>query len=259
VTVLPGSTRVWQRNWLVYERLWHRSIAFGFVQPVLFLTAMGVGVGALMPPEALSAFGGLPYIVWLGPAQLAAVAMQTAAFESTYPIMNRIAWGRSYEAMLSTPLTTRDLVLGELGWIAFRAGTLAAVLLLVLTLFGIPRSPFAILAIPVATLVAVAFASCLIAFTATQRTDLGFSAIFRFIISPLFIFSGTFFPVERLPEPLQVIAWWTPLFHGVELARGLVLGTLDPSAAPMHLAYLLTMAAVGTLLADRFLRRRMAG
>jgi lipooligosaccharide transport system permease protein len=219
---------------------------------------MGVGIGSLMGPDALLAFGGFEYVHWLGPAQLAAVAMQTAAFESTYPIMGRIMWTRNYEAMLSTPVGTRDIVLGELAWVAFRVGTLAAVLLVVLALFGIVRSPAALLAVPVAMLVGVAFSACLIAFTATRENDVSFSGVFRFVISPLFLFSGTFFPVSRLPEPLQAVAWATPLFHGVELARGLVLGTLEARTAPLHVLYLLVMAALGVALANRFLRRRMA-
>jgi lipooligosaccharide transport system permease protein len=258
MTVL-ASGRVWQRNFLVYKRLWHRSIAFGFLQPVLFLTAMGIGVGALMSSQDLAAFGGVPYIDWLGPGLLTAMAMQTATFESTYPIMNKIMWGRNYEAMLSTPLTTRNIIIGELFWVAFRIGTLATVFLTVLTLFGIVRSPVAILAIPVAVLVGTAFSSCLVAFTATQRNDVGFSAIFRFVINPLFLFSGTFFPLSNLPDTIQWVAWLTPLFHGVQLIRGLVLDSLDWGAAPIHLGYLGAMLVIGVVLADRTLRRRMAG
>ena len=259
MTVLAASGRVWQRNWLVYQRLWHRSLAFGFLQPLLFLTAMGIGVGTLISTQDASAFGGVPYIDWLGPGLLAAMAMQTATFESTYPIMNKIMWGRNYEAMLSTPLTTRNLVIGEMFWVAFRIGSLAAVFLVVLTIFGIPRTPIAILAIPVTMLIGVAFSSCLFAFTATQKNDVGFSAVFRFVINPLFLFSGTFFPLTQLPDAIEWIAWLTPLFHGVELVRGLILDNLNWAVAPIHLAYLLVMTAIGVVLADRFLHRRMAG
>jgi lipooligosaccharide transport system permease protein len=259
MTVLAASGRVWQRNWLVYKRLWHRSLAFGFLQPVLFLTAMGLGIGTLIGSGDRAAFGGFEYIDWLGPGLLAAMGMQTATFESTYPIMNKIMWGRNYEAMLATPVSIRSIVGGELGWTAFRISSLAAVFLLVLTLFGIPRSPMAILAVPFAALVGLAFSSCLIAFTATQKNDVGFSAIFRFVINPLFLFSGTFFPLTQIPEPARYLAWLTPLFHGVELIRGAVLDTLDPLTAPIHLAYLLAMFAIGAFLAERNLTRRMAG
>ena len=258
MTVLAASGRVWHRNWLVYRRLWHRSLAFGFLQPVLFLTAMGLGLGAIIPNDE-SAFGGFDYITWLGPGLLAAMAMQTATFESTYPIMNKIMWGRNYEAMLSTPLQIRNIVWGELAWSAFRIGTLAVIFLLVLAVFGIPQSPMAVLAIPFTILIGLAFSSCLIAFTATQKNDVGFSAVFRFIINPLFLFSGTFFPLTQLPEPLQVIAWLTPLFHGVQLVRGSILGTLEPLPALLSLTYLLVMFGIGAWLAERNLTRRMAG
>ncbi len=259
MTVLAASGRVWQRNWLVYKRLWHRSLAFGFIQPVLFLTAMGLGIGSLLGTNDLAAFGGVPYIDWLGPGLLAAMAMQTATFESTYPIMNKIMWGRNYEAMLATPLGVRSIIYGELAWTAFRIATLATVFLVVLTIFGIVRTPVAVLAIPVATLVGVAFSACLIAFTATQKNDVGFSAIFRFVINPLFLLSGTFFPLSNLPEQAQWVAWATPLFHGVQLIRGSILDQLDPLAAPFHLAYLLAMFAIGAWFADRTLAKRMAG
>lgn len=259
MTVLAASGRVWQRNWLVYRRLWHRSLAFGFLQPVLFLTAMGLGIGSLMGTGDLSVFGGVEYIDWLGPGLLAAMSMQTSTFESTYPIMNKIMWGRNYEAMLSTPLGIRSILFGELGWSAFRIGTLATVFLVVLTLFGIVRSPLAILAIPFAVLIGLAFSSCLIAFTATQKNDVGFSALFRFVINPLFLFSGTFFPLTQLPEALRALAWATPLFHGVELIRGAVLDQLDLATAPLHIAYLLVMLGIGVFLAERTLTKRMAG
>jgi lipooligosaccharide transport system permease protein len=259
MTAVAASARVWQRNWLVYKRLWHRSLAFGFLQPVLFLTAMGLGIGTLIRPDDQSAFGGVPYIDWLGPGLMAAMSMQTATFESTYPIMNKIMWGRNYEAMLSTPVSIRSIVGGEIAWSAFRIGTLATVFLVVLTLFGIVRTPLAVLAIPFTMLVGVAFSSCLIAFTATQKNDVGFSAVFRFVINPLFLFSGTFFPLTQLPDPLRAVAWATPLFHGVELIRGSILNQLDPVTAPLHLAYLLVMFGIGAMLADRTLTRRMAG
>jgi lipooligosaccharide transport system permease protein len=258
MTTLAAPRRVWYRNWLVYRRLWHRSLAFGFLQPVLFLTAMGIGLGTIIPQNT-SAFGGFDYITWLGPGLLAAMAMQTATFESTYPIMNKIMWGRNYEAMLSTPIQVRNIVWGELAWSAFRIGTLATVFFIVLIAFGIPQSPLALLAIPFTILIGLAFSSCLIAFTATQKNDVGFSAVFRFIINPLFLFSGTFFPLTNMPEPLQVVAWLTPLFHGVQLVRGAVLDTLEPLPSLVSLAYLLVMFGIGAFLAERYLTRRMAG
>ncbi len=252
-TLIAPATRVFRRNWLVYKRIWYRSLFFGFLQPFMFLAAMGIGLSALIKGDV----GGVPYLDFIGPGLLGAMAMQTATFESTYPIMNKIQWGRNYEAMLSTPLATRNILLGELGWIGFRLLTVSSIFLVVLTVFGIAKTPWAILAIPVVVLTGLGFSANLIAFTSTQRNDVGFSWIFRFIINPLFLFSGTFFPLSQLPAAVSVVAWATPLYHGVELVRGLILGRLDLVAAPFHLLYLVVFVGVGLWLADRGLARRM--
>jgi lipooligosaccharide transport system permease protein len=257
-SLVAPATRIWFRNWLVYRRIWYRSLFFGFLQPFMFLAAMGIGLGALIGAGGTKAFGGVSYVEFLGPGLLAAMAMQTATFESTYPIMNKIQWGRNYEAMLSTPLGTRNILLGELGWIGFRLLSVATIFLVVLTIFGVVKTPWALLAAPVVVITGLGFSANLIAFTTTQRNDVGFSWIFRFVINPLFLFSGTFFPLTALPVPLQAIAWLTPLFHGAVLVRGLILDRLDPVTAPFHLAYLLAFLAIGVWLADRGLARRLA-
>ena len=255
--LIAPATRVFVRNWLVYRRIWYRSLFFGFLQPLMFLGAMGIGIGALISRQA-TAFGpGISFTDFIGPGILAATAMQTATFESTYPIMNKIQWGRNYEAMLSTPLATRNILLGELGWICFRLLTVACIFLVVLAIFGVTRSLLALLAPVVVVLTGLGFSSNLIAFTSTQRNDLGFTWIFRFVINPLFLFSGTFFPLTQLPAAVGVVAWATPLYHGVELIRGLVLDRLDPATAALHLLYLLAFAGIGIVLADRGLARRM--
>jgi lipooligosaccharide transport system permease protein len=256
--VQPAS-RVFRRNWLVYRKIWYRSLFFGFLQPLMFLTAMGLGLGGLVNTANSAAFNGISFIDFIGPGLMAANAMQTATFESSYPIMNKIMWGRNYEAMLSTPLGIRSIVLGELAWSAFRIGTLTSVFLIVLFLFGIPRTPLAVLAVPFAVLTGLAFSSCLIAFTATQKNDVGFSAVFRFVINPLFLFSGTFFPLTQLPDQVEWVAWLTPLFHGVELVRGAILDQVTLPAAVVHIGYLLAMFAIGAYLSERNLTKRMAG
>ncbi|HEX2221956.1 MAG TPA: ABC transporter permease [Candidatus Limnocylindria bacterium] len=254
---MTAAPRVFQRNLLVYLHTWRGGLFFSFLQPVMFLTAMGIGVGALITSGNRELLGGVPYLHFLGPGLLATTAMQTATFESTFPIMNRIMWGRNYEAMLTTPLTVRDLVWGELAWVAFRMVSIAVVFLVVLTLFGIVRTPLAVLAIGVAVLIGIGFSAWLIAFTATQKNDVGFSAIFRFVINPLFLFSGTFFPLAQLPDQIEWVAALTPLFHGVELIRGLVLDRLDVVAAAGHVAYLAVFFGIGAWLARRSLQRRM--
>jgi lipooligosaccharide transport system permease protein len=253
---IAGAARVLQRNLLVYRRTWRGSLFGSFLTPLLYLTAMGIGLSQLMAKGGSTALGGVPYLDFLGPGILASSCMQTASFESTYPIMGKISWRRNYEAILATPIEVHHLLIGELGWIAFRLTTMATVFMIVLTLFGIPRSPLALLAIPAAVLTGVAFAAPIIAFSATRHNDSGFAALFRFIINPLFLFSGTFFPVSQLPDAVEWVAAATPLYHGVALVRGSVLDNM-PSAWPLHIAYLLVWVAITGYVAYRLLRRRL--
>jgi lipooligosaccharide transport system permease protein len=214
-----------------------------------------VGLGGYVDSSTNDALGGVPYIAFLAPGLLVATAMQAASFEATFPIMGGLVWSRVFHAMYATPITSRDVALGNLLWIAARLTLISAVFTLVIVLFGAALSPLVVLAIPVAVLTGLAFAAPIAAFAATQRTPDRFAAIFRFIVTPLFIFSGTFFPVAELPEVLQPLAWLTPLYHGGVLARGLSLGTFgtDPTLelALVHLAIILGFIVVGTLLALR--------
>ncbi|HEX3220893.1 MAG TPA: ABC transporter permease [Candidatus Limnocylindria bacterium] len=257
VTSLAPAARVLQRNLWVYRRTWRGSILGSFLTPLLYLSAMGLALGQLVT-AGTAAFEGYPFVQFLGPGILAATCMQSAVFESTFPVLGKIAWRRNYEAMLATPLDVRHLLAGELLWVGFRVLTISSVFLVVLTLFGIPRWPFAILAIPAAILMGFAFSSVIIAFAATQRNGEGFSWVFRFVINPLFLFSGTFFPLTQLPEPVQWVAALTPLYHGVALIRGTILN--EPAFLglwPLHVAYLLGMLAIGWYLAHKLLKRRL--
>jgi lipooligosaccharide transport system permease protein len=253
---VAGAARILQRNLLVYRRTWRGSLFGSFLTPLLYLTAMGIGLSQLMARGGTDLLGGVPYLDFLGPGILASSCMQTASFESTYPIMGKISWRRNYEAILATPIEVHHLLIGELSWIAFRLTTMATVFMIVLTLFGIPRSPLALLAIPAAVLTGVAFAAPIIAFSATRHNDSGFAALFRFIINPLFLFSGTFFPVSQLPDAVEWVAAATPLYHGVALVRGAVLDNM-PSTWPLHVAYLVVWVAITGYIAYRLLRRRL--
>jgi lipooligosaccharide transport system permease protein len=161
--------------------------------------------------------------------------------------------------MYATPIGPRDIVVGNLAWIAIRLAAIAAIFVVVMTLFGAAASPLIVLAIPAAVLTGMAFATPIVAFSATQRTPDKFNAIFRFGITPLFLFSGTFFPISNLPAAIQPIAWLSPLWHGVELTRGLALGTIwaDPVKAGLHVAVLAVIAVAGTAWAFRTLEARL--
>ena len=257
VASLAPAGRVLQRNLWVYRRTWRGSILGSFLTPLLYLTAMGLVLKQLVT-AGTAAFGGYEYVQFLGPGILAATCMQSAVFESTFPVLGKIAWRRNYEAILATPLGIRHVLAGELLWIGFRVLSISSVFLVVMTLFRIPHWPFAILAVPAAILMGLAFSSVIIAFSATQRTGEGFSWLFRFVVNPLFLFSGTFFPLTQLPPGVQWVAALTPLYHGVALIRGAVLAEpefLGPW--PLHIGYLVGMLAIGWYTAHRLLKRRL--
>ncbi len=245
------AVRVLEQRYLLYRRSWRGSIFNSFLAPVLFLASIGLGLGAFVRPGTLPL--GIPYIVFLAPGLLAASAMQTAAGESTFPVMGGLIWARSFQAMVASPIRARDVVLGFLGWIAVRLSLVCSIYAVVVVLFGAAISPGIALAIPAGVLTGMAFAAPIAAFSATQRDGEWFNALFRFGITPLFLFSGTFFPITQLPWFLQVVAWITPLFHGVSLARSLALGYAgaEPLATGVHLAYLSTLVVVGVVLAVR--------
>jgi lipooligosaccharide transport system permease protein len=249
--------RVIEHRFLSYRRTFRASIFTSFVSPALFLTAMGIGLGGYVSNDA--ALGGVPYLVFLAPGLLAATAMQSASFEATFPIMSGLVWQKIFHAMYATPISPRDIALGNLTWIVIRLTLICTIFTIVIVAFGAAQSPLVVLAIPAAVLTGMAFAGPIAAFSATQKTPNKFAAIFRFGITPLFLFSGTFFPISSLPIVLQGVAWLTPLFHGVALTRGLSLGTIgeDPMAAAVHLAYLVTLAAIGVRLTVRNLGRRL--
>lgn len=230
---------------MVYRRSWRGSLFMSFLQPLLFLVAMGLGLGGMVDRGGAALPGGVSYLMFLGPGLLASACMQTASFESSFPISGKMTWQRNYHAIAATPMRVIDIVLGELAWIALRLLMVATAFTLVLAGFGAARSVQMVLAVPAAVLTGLAFSAPVMAYAATLREGGNFNAVFRFIITPLFLFSGVFFPVTRLPEPLQAVAAATPLFHGVELTRGLALHTLGWTAAAVHVGYLMALTACG--------------
>ena len=255
-----GSTilRVLEHRFLQYRRTYRASLFSSFLLPVLFLAAMGLGLGSYVQDDA-GALGGVSYLAFLAPGLLASTAMQSAAFEATFPIMGGLVWNKVFHAMYATPISGRDVALGNLAWMAIRLTLICTVFTVVIVLFGAATSPLIVLVIPVAVLTGMAFAAPIAAFSATQRTPEKFNAIFRFGVTPLFLFSGTFYPIESLPAIAQPLAWVTPLWHGVDLARGLSLGTIGeaPLLAVIHLVVLLGSIVVGTILAVRTISARL--
>ena len=239
-----------------YKRVWRGTIVSSVVTPVIYLAAFGFGLGTLVDRTA-DLPEGISYLEFVAPGLLAATAMQIASFEASWPVLSAIKWSRQYHAMLATPLRIVDIVLGHQGFIAFRMFMTATIYLAAIAAFGAVSSPLGILAIPVTVLVGLAFAAPIAAWGAYTETDASFVAIFRFGILPMFLFSGTFFPIDRLPGVLELVAYATPLWHGVDLCRQLTLGDVDPGSALVHLAYLVAFTAAGLALAFYSYRRRL--
>jgi len=256
---MAALSHVLEHRAVQYRRTFRSSAFSSFLSPVLFLTAMGLGLGGYVDRSGGAALGGLTYLQFLAPGLLAATVMQAAAFEATFPIIGGLNWQRTFHAMYATPLSPRDIALGNLAWMAIRLGMIATVFTVVIVVFGAAHSPLVVLGIPVAVLTGMAFGAPIAAYSATQRTPNKFNVIFRFGITPLFLFSGTFFPIESLPNFLQPVAWLSPLWHGVDLARGLVLGTLgqNPGVMLVHVIVLAAIVVVSTWAAVQTIERRL--
>ena len=246
-------------HWLAqYKRVWRGTIGTSLVNPILYVVALGVGLGTIVD-QTQNAPGGVPYLDYVAPGLLAAAAMQTAATESSWPVMGAIKWTRVYYAMVATPLNERDVFLGHQLLVITRVFTSAAAYLAVITVFGAVESWWAILVVPTAVLIGTAFSMPLAAIAAAVEDDRTFVTIFRFVIVPMFLFSGTFFPISQLPLGFELVAYVTPIWHGVELCRMLTLGTVGAAAALGHTVYLLGWTLVGFELARRSYRRRLLG
>lgn len=239
-----------------YKTTWRGSLTVSFLYPVLYLAAIGVGLGSLVNNHA-HRVDGVSYIQFLAPGLLAATTMQVGANESMYPVMAAIKWLRTYLAMLSTPLTVIDVLLGHICWIALRLSMVSVIYLGIMAAFGTVHSYLAVLAFPAAVATGLAFAAPICAFAATQQNDTAFAPLYRLGLVPLFLFSGTFFPISQLPGWLQVVARITPLYHGVALCRGLVLGHLSLWPSLANAVYLCALAAAGVALATRTYHGRL--
>jgi lipooligosaccharide transport system permease protein len=254
----PLALRVTAARADAYRRTWRSSVATTFITPVLVLLAMGLGLGTLVDggrdPQAL---GGLPYLDFLAPGLLAATAMQLAAGEAAWPVRLGMKWERTYHAALATPVRPRDLVVGGLLWTGVRVVLGCSVFALMMLLFGVGSPLGALLSLVPCALIGFAFAAPIMGYVAGADSDMATVSLFRFGVVPLFLFSGTFFPISQLPELLQPLAQATPLWHGVELTRAAVLGG-DPAAGVLvHGAYLLVWAVGGTVLSVWLFGRKL--
>jgi lipooligosaccharide transport system permease protein len=247
------------RFWLVnYRRTWRGSIYSSVLNPVLYLGAMGLGLGTLVDKHGTASLGGVSYLTFLAPGLMAASAMQTAVGESLYPVYTAVKWQQTYQAAASTPLRPGDIYHGHLMFTTMRLAMNMTIFLGIMAAFGAVRSAWVVASLPVAVLTGLAFAAPLDAFAVTQtKNDQAFNVIFRFGMIPLFLFSGTFFPITQLPAWIRPVAYATPLWHGVALCRALSLGTTDLTGALGHVGYLVTVAVLGLIAGQVTYRRRL--
>jgi lipooligosaccharide transport system permease protein len=262
-TPVPAGGARWSfalrelRFWLTdYRRTWRGSVISSVLGPLLYLGAMGAGLGTLVNRHAGGSLG-VSYLTFIAPGLLAATAMQTAFGEGLYPVLGSVKWVQNYFAAVASPLRPGDVFRGHLLFISLRLTMNCGVFLALIAAFGAARSPLAILSLPAAVLTGLAFAPALMAWAVTRTRDTSFSVLMRFLMVPLFLFSGTFFPVTQLPGWLQPVAYVTPLWHGVELCRTLTLGTTDLGGAAVHVGYLLALTAAGYAVALRTYRGRL--
>ncbi|MBV8463356.1 MAG: ABC transporter permease [Acidimicrobiales bacterium] len=214
---------VW-RNWYVYRKTWRSSLTTTFLEPVLYLAAMGLGVGSLVNHHS-GGVNGVPYLSFVAPGLLAASMLQVGVSDCSYPVLGGFKWERTYWAEIATPLSVGDVVAGKLVWEVARFTGVSALFVLVMAVFGVLHSPFAVFMVPAAVLSGMSTASVTAAFAATQESDLGMALLFRLGVLPMNLFAGVFYPISRLPGWLRVVAQILPVTHGVNILRALSLGT----------------------------------
>lgn len=254
---MDGALAVLNYNLIGYRRTWRGSAMSSFLLPVLFVLGFGISVGSLVNTSKL---GGESYLSFLVPGMIASTALQVAFAEATWPVQSKFQWIRTYHSMIAAPLSIGDLVLGDMIFLVLRVVSSSAVFLVVTSMFGGVHSWLALAVLPATALLGVAIAAPVFAFSATVKGSTNYFAFLqRFIVIPMSLFAGVFFPVSSLPIYLQPLAWVSPLWHGVELCRAATHTDHGSGwAAVGHTAYLLLWAVVGLWLTARQFRRRLS-
>ncbi|WP_132878857.1 ABC transporter permease [Tamaricihabitans halophyticus] len=257
--VVRSPHAAWLRvegHWQWYRRHWHSTLFSSIAQPILFLVAMGMGFGSQVEPS--EATRNLPYLVYLAPAMLVVGALQNAVGESSYPVLSGFKWQKDYWAVTATPITPGQLLAGQQIWIALVIGFNGCAFVLIATLLGAVQSPGILLSLLAMVLTGMACSAPVVALAATVTNDgNAFNGIFRFVVMPMTLFSGTFFPVSQLPEWAQPVVWLSPLWHGTELSRAAAFGGAEFGPVFGHVAYLVGLFALGIWLARWRFRRRL--
>ena len=242
------ALRIIERNLLVYKHGW-LVLFSGFFEPLFYLLSIGFGLGVLVGDVAGPGGQTIPYAMFVAPALLGASAMNGAITESTFNFFFKLNYDKTFASILTTPMSPADISLGELTWALIRGGMYTLGFLVVMAAMGLVRSPLILLTLPGALLIGFAFAAVGMAATSFMRTWQDFDLI-QLVILPMFLFSATFFPLDTLPEAVRTIVVLTPLWHGVDLLRGLTVGVVGPETL-VHVAYLLVMGLLGLAVVSR--------
>jgi lipooligosaccharide transport system permease protein len=242
------SARLIERNLYVYKHTWLVLLS-GFVEPLFYLLGIGYGLGSLIGTISGPAGQPISYQLFVAPALLTTAAMNGAINESTFNFFFKLNYNKTFASILATPLSPGDIALGELGWALIRGGLYAVGFMAVMAFLGLVVSPWVVLAVPASLLVGFAFGAVGMAATSFMKTWQDFDLI-QLVVLPLFLFSGTFYPVDAYPDALRVIVQLSPLYQGVDLIRSLTVGAITP-ILPFHVAYLVVMGVVGLLVTSR--------
>ncbi len=241
-----------ERAFVVNRRAW-MAVFSGFFEPVFYLLALGVGFGKLVSHVAGPGGAPISYVAFVAPALLASSAMNGAVLDSTFNVFHKLKYAKIYDTVLATPLGPADIALGEISWALLRGGLYAVGFLLVMAVLGLLQSPWALLALPAALLIALAFASVGMAATTFLRSWQDFELV-NLAILPMFFFSTTFYPLSVYPRPLQIAVECFPLYHGIAMMRQLTMGFVDWGLLG-HAAYFVAMTVLGALWAARRLKK----
>jgi lipooligosaccharide transport system permease protein len=253
-----GSLRVFEREARVYRTLWRGSVISHFAMPLMFLGAMGIGLGPIVDARTRSV-GGVGYLAFIAPGLLAFMIAQSASGEALWPVMAGHKWLGFYHGTVATPIDATEVFTGYMLWLAAYNALIAALFLVAATVLGGVSSWWAPLGVPAAVLGALCFACPFSGFAMSRENDFGFSALLRLTVMPLAMFSGTFFPVSQLPAWLRTATLLSPLYHSIELCRAAMTGHVRSIAAvAVHVAFLVAVIAVTSLRARRSFRRRLA-
>jgi len=247
----PGALAVVQRNFGVWRKLLLPSMLGNFGDPLLYLLALGYGLGHFVGP-----MDGMPYITFIASGIVASSVMNTASFEGLYSAFTRMSAQHTYAAMLATPLRVSDILAGEVLWAAIKGLISAVAIIIVASFFGAIQGPWVWLSIPVILLSGLSFGSLALVITAMARSYDFFMYYFTLAVTPMFLFCGVFYPLHSLPAFAQDIAQILPLTHAVALLRPLLTGQL-PRQVPYHLGILLLYTVIPYLIAWRLLVRRL--